>query len=334
MARKKITFHSHPAQHVIDFGFADELYSSDAPMPQASAVSPYPLADVATEKKVPVSSEIFRFVSLGSGSSGNCCYIGNERGGILVDAGVKNEFVESTLKSNGISMTDVKGILLTHDHSDHIQFAYRLLRANKHMRLYCTNRVINGMLQRHNVSKRIRDYHTAIYKEIPFKILDFEITAFEVPHDGSDNMGFSIALGNRHFVLATDMGAVSERALHYMKQAQFLVVEANYDLQMLRDGRYPDYLKARIQTPYGHMDNTLTGRLLSQLAGNGLKYVWLCHLSKDNNTPEKALQTVRDVLTKASFTVGTDAESHQDMACDLILSVLPRYEATRLYVLR
>ena len=273
-------------------------------------------------------------MSLGSGSSGNCSYIGNERGGILVDAGVKPDYVEDRLRASGISMAEVKGILLTHDHSDHIQYVYRLLRAHKHLVLFCTNRVLNGLLSRHNISKRIRDYHIAIYKEIPFKILDFEITAFEVPHDGSDNMGFSIVQGDRHFVLATDMGAVSARAYHYIQQAHFLVVEANYDLTMLRNGRYPEYLKARIQTQYGHMDNTSTGALLSRVAGNGLKYVWLCHLSRDNNTPEKALSTVRATLEQSGFNVGTDAETLADLRADLILTFLPRFDATRLYVLR
>ena len=151
---------------------------------------------------------------------------------------------------------------------------------------------------------------------------------------GTDNMGFSIVMGNRHFVFATDMGAVSSRALHYIQQAHFLVVEANYDLEMLLNGRYPDYLKARIRTPYGHMDNSNTAALLAKVAGHGLKYVWLCHLSRDNNMPEKALATVRQGLENAGFTVGSDAETTKDRDADLILTALPRFDATRLYVLR
>lgn len=333
MIRRKNSFHPHPAQRVIDFGFADDQLQQTPDVP-APKPSPYPLKVQPTEQKSPVSSAIFKFMSLGSGSSGNCSYIGNERGGILIDAGVKPDYVEGQLRASGISMAEVKGILLTHDHSDHIQYVYRLLRAHKHLALFCTNRVMNGLLARHNISKRIRDYHSPIYKEIPFRILDFEITAFEVPHDGSDNMGFSIVQGDRHFVLATDMGAVSARAYHYIRQAHFLVVEANYDLAMLRNGRYPEYLKARIQTQYGHMDNTATGALLSRVAGQGLKYVWLCHLSRDNNTPEKALTTVRAALEQAGLNVGTDAETLADRNADLILTALPRFDATRLYVLR
>ena len=338
--RRRSKFNPQPAQNVIDFGFADEQLeqpSLTAPLPSQRR-SPYPLIDGeyggAESEKDSVSPRFFKFMSFGSGSSGNCSYLGSERGGILIDAGVKSEYVESQLRSTGISMDEVKGILLTHDHSDHIQYVYRLLRAHKHLALFCTNRVMNGLMQRHNISKRVRDYHTPIYKEIPFKVLDFEITAFEVPHDGTDNMGFSIVMGNRHFVFATDMGAVSSRALHYIQQAHFLVVEANYDLEMLLNGRYPDYLKARIRTPYGHMDNSNTAALLAKVAGHGLKYVWLCHLSRDNNMPEKALATVRQGLENAGFTVGSDAETTKDRDADLILTALPRFDATRLYVLR
>ena len=93
------------------------------------------------------------------------------------------------------------------------------------------------------------------------KVADMEITAFDVPHDGSDNMGFSIGFDSRRFVLATDLGEVQARARHYMEQADYLVIESNYDLDMLRFGRYPAHLKARIQTEIGHMDNVATGRV-------------------------------------------------------------------------
>ena len=147
-------------------------------------------------------------------------------------------------------------MVLTHDHSDHVKYVYTLVRNNKHMRVFCTNRVLSGIMRRHSISKRLKDFHMPIFKEIPFTIGELEVTAFAVPHDGSDNMGFSIAFDNRRFVLATDLGAVTERARHYMSRANYLVIEANYDLQMLRLGRYPEYLKARIQTESGHMDNT------------------------------------------------------------------------------
>ena len=138
------------------------------------------------------------YISLASGSSGNSCYIGSRAGGVIVDAGIRADEIADKLDAAGISMRHVKGLLLTHDHSDHVKFSYNLLRTYRHLSLYCTPRVINGLLRRHSISRRIKEYHTPIFKEIPFRVGDFEITAFEVHHDGSDNMGFSIDFGDRH----------------------------------------------------------------------------------------------------------------------------------------
>lgn len=280
------------------------------------------------------ASRYFNYISFGSGSSGNSCYIGNPHEGIIVDVGIRPEEITRELAANGIPMSKVKGVLLTHDHSDHVKYAYTLIRANKHLRLYCTNRVLLGMLRRHNISKRIKDYHIPIFKEFPFKIGTLDITAFDVPHDGSDNMGFSINYDNRNFVLATDLGAVTERARHYMSKANYLVIEANYDLAMLINGKYPEYLKARIQTERGHMNNLDTARFLAEIINPNLKYIFLCHLSKDNNTPEKALTAVRQALELQGVTVGTAQETIEDRQADVQLMALPRFDATRRFVLR
>jgi len=173
-----------------------------------------------------------------------------------------------------------------------------------------------------------------VFKEIPFRILDFEITAFDVPHDGTDNMGFSIEFGEKRFVLATDLGAVTDRADYYMRRANYLVVEANYDLDMLRYGRYPEYLKARIHTDHGHMQNEATAAFIKDIINPDLKYIFLCHLSQDNNTPQKALKAVRSALEEAGKTVGNAQESILDRKADVQLMVLPRFEPSRWFVFR
>ena len=271
---------------------------------------------------------------LGSGSSGNCCYLGSDKAGLLIDAGIKPDEVEITLASNGVRMNHIKGILLTHDHTDHVKYVYQFLRKHKHIKVFCTNRVLNGLLRRHNISKRIKDYHIPVFKEIPFNILDFEITAFEVFHDGTDNVGFSIVHGDKSFVLATDLGTVSERARHYMSLANYLVIEANYDRPMLLAGSYPEYLKARIMTDHGHMDNEHTAAFLAEIVRPELKYIFLCHLSQDNNTPEKAFEVVRAALEKKGLKVGTASESISDREADVQLLALPRYQATRWFIFR
>ncbi|MDE6403607.1 MAG: MBL fold metallo-hydrolase, partial [Muribaculaceae bacterium] len=196
-----------------------------------------PLGDITADRRV-------LFISFGSGSSGNSCYVGTRTEGLLIDAGVDHKKIEAEMTRNGMDMTVIKGIILTHDHGDHVRYAYALLRTNRHLALYCTPRVLNGILRRHNVSRRIKDYHRAIYKEIPFTLGGFEITAFEVDHDGSDNMGFFITSLGFSFAVATDLGHIGERVDHYMRRATHIMIESNYDLTMLMRGHYPEYLKA------------------------------------------------------------------------------------------
>ena len=281
------------------------------------------------------ATKLLKFISFGSGSSGNCSYIGNEEEGILIDAGVDMTTVLSELRVNNIRPESIKGICLTHDHGDHIRYAYTFLRKFKpSMHLFCTNRVLNGILRRHNISRRIKDYHVPIYKEIPFKIAGFEITAFEVLHDGNCNSGFSIEYGDARFVLATDLGSISERARHYMSQANYLVIESNYDARMLDNGTYPEYLKARIRAANGHLDNVDAASFLAEIYSEELKYVFLCHLSKDNNTPEIAREASMRALLGRGATVGEGTDSLSDRTKDVQLMVLPRYDATRCFKFR
>lgn len=281
-----------------------------------------------------VSRKHLHYISFASGSSGNSCYVGNDRGGIVIDAGIRADQIEDILHDHGVSMRHVKALVLTHDHSDHVRYSYSLLRNNRHLSLYCTPRVLNGLLRRHSISKRIKEYHTPIFKEIPFKVADMEITAFDVPHDGSDNMGFSIDFEGHRFVLATDLGAVTDRARYYMSMANYLVIEANYDSDMLRLGRYPEYLKARIRARNGHLDNRDTAAFLKEIINPRLKYIFLCHLSKDNNTPVRALKEVRDALVERGVTVGHAEESVSDRKADVQLMALPRFDPTRWFVFR
>lgn len=269
------------------------------------------------------------YISFASGSSGNSCYVGNDKGGVIIDAGIRADIIEDILRRHGVSMRHVKAMLLTHDHSDHVRYSYNLLRNNRHMSLLCTPRVLNGLLRRHSISKRIKEYHTPVFKEIPFRVAEMEITAFDVPHDGSDNMGFSIDFEGHRFVLATDLGSVTERARHYMSMANYLVIEANYDSDMLRLGRYPEYLKARIRAANGHLDNVETAAFIKEIISPQLRYIFLCHLSQDNNTPAIALKKVRDALAESGKNVGRAENTLSDRRADVQLMALPRFEPSR-----
>ena len=318
-------------QLTIDFN--DWIYD-DKERREATSPSTIDTRTIALRQSMAQAPSPLFYISFGSGSSGNCCYLGTRNAGILIDAGILTETVVDTLKENGIKMENILGICLTHDHGDHVKYAYNIVRKHKHMKVYCTNRVVNGMLRKHNISKRIKDYHSPIFKEIPFKLGDFEITAFDVPHDGDDNMGFFVRHGDKNFVVATDLGAISERARHYISQAHYLMIEANYDKEMLIKGTYPDYLKRRIQTDRGHMDNVETAAFLSEIYTPQLKYIFLCHLSNDNNTPEIALNTISKALKDRGLTIGTAQETIEDRKADVQLMALPRLEPTRWFVFK
>ena len=318
-------------QLTIDFN--DWVYD-DKERREATSPSTIDTRTIALRQSMAQAPSPLFYISFGSGSSGNCCYLGTRNAGILIDAGILTETVVDTLKENGIKMENIVGICLTHDHGDHVKYAYNIVRKHKHMKVYCTNRVVNGMLRKHNISKRIKDYHSPIFKEIPFKLGDFEITAFDVPHDGDDNMGFFVRHGDKNFVVATDLGAISERARHYISQAHYLMIEANYDKEMLIKGTYPDYLKRRIQTDRGHMDNVETAAFLSEIYTPQLKYIFLCHLSNDNNTPEIALNSISKALKNRGLTIGTAQETIEDRKADVQLMALPRLEPTRWFVFK
>ncbi len=331
MNRRKIKFDEHPELPFEEW--------ETRPVPRRASERIYdkvrvtPPAQASATKTEPEDNRLF-YISFGSGSSGNSCYIGTSKGGILIDVGIKPDIIDDVLRANGLSLHHVKGVLLTHDHGDHTKYIYPLLRNNRHINLFCTNRVRDGLLKRHNVSKRINDYHVAVFKEIPFMVGQMEITAFEVSHDGVDNVGYSIEFDNRRFVIATDLGTVTPRARHYISQANYLVFESNYDSTMLTLGRYPEYLKARIRSDIGHMDNEATAAFLREIYTDRLKYIFLCHLSRDNNTPAKAMTATRNALEARGLRVGRAEETLSDRQADVQLMTLPRFDPTRLFVFR
>lgn len=290
-------------------------------------------ADVPLAPVTSPADEAIRFISFGSGSSGNCSYIGDNDGGFLIDAGVDPATVEKTLRDNGIQMTNVRGILLTHDHGDHVRFVYSFLRNNRHLLAYCTPKIMNGILSRHSISRRIRDYHRAIYKEFEFKISNFIITPFDVSHDGTDNCGFFITHGSTAMAVATDIGCITERVDFYMRRVNFMVIESNYDLDMLRNGPYPDYLKARIESDRGHLDNCVSADFVSGIWTPMLSHIFLCHLSHDNNRPEKAFNAYRDAFAKKHPELSVGDGLRENLS-NVQVIVLPRTDATTLYVLR
>ena len=307
-------------------------FTSNSPEPKYTQKSKQ-ITDIQPMKPAPRQFNL-KFISFGSGSSGNCAYIGDDKGGILIDAGVDNNTVVNELAKNGIKMDMIKAICITHDHGDHIRFAYSIVRRYRHIGIYCTPRTLNGIMRRHNISRRFKDYHHAIHQEIPFTIDNFKITAFEVSHDGTENMGFFIENGSHRFAIATDLGCITPRVDFYMRQAQYIMIESNYDKEMLITGKYAEYLKARILADKGHLDNEVTARYIAEIYTPKLTHVFLCHLSNDNNTPNIALATVAKPLFERGIKIGDGTESATSNDADIQITTLPRHESSILYILR
>lgn len=312
-----------PRPGIINF---DDDPATTAWQPQAPAVS----ADASPTD----CGATFHFISLGSGSSGNCSYLGTpDGGGILIDAGIDPEEVFAALKRHGVTPDMIHGIILTHDHKDHVNYAYTIVRKNKHIPIYCTLRLLKGWLRRSRVSRRVQDYVKPIYKETPFAVAGLTVTAFETSHDGSDNVGFAITREGHCFVVATDMGRITPRAEHYMSQAHYLMIESDYDVDMLETGRYPELLKHRIRGEQGHLDNATSARFVADHYHQGLQYVWLCHLSAENNTPELATTAMTAALTARGLTVGDGSNAPDQRDRDVQVYALPRFEPSTFFIL-
>jgi len=235
------------------------------------------------------------FCSLSSGSSGNCYYVGDEFHGILIDAGISATSIRKFLRNLDISMQSIMGVLVTHNHIDHIR-GLEVLTRKTSIPAFTTDKIRKSILtpaakiSRHNIH------------EIPlqqnFHLAGFEIEAFPVCHDAPETIGFRICSGNRKITIVTDMGHICETSAPYIKEANLLVIESNYDEQMLVNGRYPDYLKKRIQSDHGHLGNHQTSQFLAENINHNLSHICLAHLSKNNNTPELALRTLQQTFSE------------------------------------
>lgn len=246
-----------------------------------------------------------KFLSLASGSSGNCYFLGTDEYGILLDAGIGTRTIKRIFKDFRIEPEQIMAVFITHDHADHIK-SVGVLGEKYNIPVYATEKVHDGIDRSRYVEEKLFGSRRIIEKEIPVEIRDFRITAFDIPHDSSDNVGYLVEFGEQKIVLATDAGRITETMSHYMKIANHLIIEANYDLEMLQSGNYPAFLKERIMSDSGHLSNKETAEFLAANFDLHLKNIWLCHLSKDNNHPELAYKTVEMAFNQYGIRIGKD----------------------------
>ncbi|MHB9056724.1 MAG: MBL fold metallo-hydrolase [Paludibacteraceae bacterium] len=262
-----------------------------------------------------------RFRSLASGSSGNCYFLGNATYGILIDAGVGVRATRKFLKTMGLDFQNIWGILVTHDHADHIR-SVGTLGEKFHVPVYSTRKVHEGINRSYCVTQKLSSSQRFIDTGEEVFIGEFKITAFPVSHDSSESVGYSVEYRGRIFTFATDLGFISNEVADYLENSDCLVLEANYDEFMLENGPYPLVLQERIKADTGHLCNMQTAAFLAERYSERWKYVYLCHLSKDNNLPELAYSTIVEYL-KAQM---VDFEGKTEII------PLNRIEPSRMYI--
>lgn len=249
---------------------------------------------------------MLNFLCFGSGSSGNCYYLYTETEGILIDAGIGTRTLKKYFADYGLSMSSIKAILITHDHADHVK-SVGSLSSDLCLPVYSTSAVHHGIEENFCVRKKIRPgYERYIEHDETFCIGDMVITCFHVPHDSSDNVGYRIIHDGVTFCLITDAGCVTDAMKPFITEANYLVLEANYEPGELERGPYPEHLKRRIVSGTGHLSNELCGQAIAENASPNLRHVWLAHLSEQNNHPELAMKTVETVLRKYGIIAGKD----------------------------
>lgn len=247
-----------------------------------------------------------RFISFGSGSSGNCYLLFTASDAILIDAGIGERKLRTEFSKYGLSLDSVNGILITHDHADHVK-AVGSLSSDYKLPVYTTAKIHGGILVNKLVKQKIEaQYVRNIEKNVPVQIGAFKITPFDVPHDSTENVGYMIEAGGIVFSIVTDCGHVTDEIRSVVARSNYLVIEANHDLDMLDNGPYPAFLKGRIKGPNGHLSNADCGETLAQSATSALRHVWLCHLSAKNNKPETARETVESLLRANGIEAGKD----------------------------
>jgi phosphoribosyl 1,2-cyclic phosphodiesterase len=247
------------------------------------------------------------FCSLSSGSSGNCYYIGNEFHGILIDAGISATSIRKFLRNLSIPMETIMGIFITHNHIDHIRGLEALTRKN-HIPAFTTPKIWESILPQHkNIS---RDCIREIPLQEKFNLANFDVEAFPVNHDAPETIGFRISAEGKIITIVTDLGHICPTASSYIKDSNLLVIESNYDEQMLENGRYPYFLKERIRSDNGHLGNHQTSSFLADIFSDSINHICLAHLSKNNNTPEKALETLNNTFSERDIYL----KSHQQIS--------------------
>lgn len=236
-----------------------------------------------------------RLCSLYSGSSGNCIFVGSENANLLIDVGVSTKKVVEALHSIDVKPEEIDGILITHEHSDHIGGLGVFLR-KYNIPVFGTSKTLDAVSQYKSLGKVDLSLFNSIRPEESFLINDTYVKAISTWHDAVDPVCYTVTDGNKKISVATDLGDFDSHIVDSLKGADAMLIEANHDIRMLEVGPYPFHLKQRIKGKYGHLSNERGGQLVRELLNEHIKGIYLGHLSKENNYPDLAFEAVKGEL--------------------------------------
>lgn len=239
-----------------------------------------------------------RFECIASGSSGNCVYVGSGNTHLLMDVGISRKRTVEALHTLDLDLSDIDGIFITHEHTDHIA-GLPMIAKQSQMPIYATAGTIEAILQMPKFQNIDPARFVTVKADEILSVKDLEINPMHISHDAAEPVGYRIQCGGRKACICTDLGCYTDYTVNCLRDSDILLIEANHDVNMLQVGRYPYPLKQRILGTRGHLSNISSGQLLSQVLNDHMKAIYLGHLSKENNLPELAFETVRVELLSA-----------------------------------
>ncbi|PHV71826.1 MBL fold metallo-hydrolase [Sporanaerobium hydrogeniformans] len=247
----------------------------------------------------------FRLCAIASGSSGNCTFIQAGMRKILVDIGISGKKVTEGLQLIDIDPETIEGIFITHEHIDHIR-GVGIFSRKYDTPIYATQKTWEKMLNEKMLGAVKEANIKILEKETYLQLEEFQIFPYGIYHDAVDPVGYIFEYQGKKITLATDIGVVDERIKTYLKGSNGILLEFNHDVNMLEAGSYPFYLKKRILSDVGHLNNEMAAQTLSEIYHAEMQWVVLGHLSKDNNVPDLAYLTAKQALEERNIRVGED----------------------------
>lgn len=238
-----------------------------------------------------------KFSVLASGSTGNATFVETTKTKVLIDIGMSCLYIEKKLKNMDVDPDEIDGIIITHTHTDHIA-GLKVFLKKHHPTLFITKKMYNDL-------KDVLYKDECVFIDGKFMINDIEVTPFGLSHDAPDTNGYILTNGTSSIVYVTDTGYINNKHFDLLSNKTAYIFESNHDVKMLMDGSYQYHLKQRIISDRGHLSNKDSSYYLSKLIGNDTKYIVLAHLSKENNTPDIALNTLLTMLDETDFKIAT-----------------------------